>query len=158
MCLRQYNGRILFVPAPGFESHGQPGSFSLYKEPTVSNKAVGYQGPDTEFEDLEWREIKGPFVSVWLHNVPWGAEDTLAAPDAKVTFTLGSSVLFTCKHIVTLSFLYGFDEQFSDGFLDLIVLKNCPKLALLSLMTQISEGTHVQSPYVAYLKVCDLKP
>jgi sphingosine kinase len=29
--------------------------------------------------------MKGPFVSVWLHNVPWGAENTLAAPDAKVS-------------------------------------------------------------------------
>ena len=58
-----------------------------------------------------------------------------------------------------VSFLYMvFDEQFSDGFLDLIVVKNCPKLALLSLMTEISEGTHVQSPYVAYLKVCHLMP
>ncbi|CAN6818568.1 unnamed protein product [Brassica oleracea] len=127
ICLRQYNGRVLFLPAPGFESYGQPTSYRLYKEPPVSNnKALGYQGPDTKFEDLdEWREIKGPFVSVWLHNVPWGAENNLVAPAAK----------------------------FSDGFLDLIVLKKCPKLALLSLMTQISEGTHVQSPYVAYLKV-----
>ncbi|WZZ09293.1 hypothetical protein YC2023_095214 [Brassica napus] len=121
--LRQYNGRVLFLPAPGFESYGQPTSYRLYKEPPV--KALGYQGPDTKFEDVEWREIKGPFVSVWLHNVPWGAENNLVAPAAK----------------------------FSDGFLDLIVVKNCPKLALLSLMTQISEGTHVQSPYVAYLKV-----
>ncbi|CAN7031913.1 hypothetical protein BRARA_H01062 [Brassica rapa] len=121
--LRQYNGRVLFLPAPGFESYGQPTSYRLHKEPPV--KVLGYQGPDTKFEDVEWREIKGPFVSVWLHNVPWGAENNLVAPAAK----------------------------FSDGFLDLIVVKNCPKLALLSLMTQISEGTHVQSPYVAYLKV-----
>ncbi|ESQ55222.1 hypothetical protein EUTSA_v10025046mg [Eutrema salsugineum] len=125
ICLRQYNGRVLFLPAPGFESCGQPASISLYKDPPVSDKVLGYQGPETKFEDLEWRELKGPFVSVWLHNVPWGAEDTLAAPNAK----------------------------FSDGFLDLIVVRNCPKLALLSLMTKLSDGTHVQSPYVAYLKV-----
>ncbi|CAN8325504.1 unnamed protein product [Cochlearia groenlandica] len=125
ICLREYNGRILFVPAPGYESHGQPGSCSVDKESCFNDNALGYQGPDSKHEDLEWREIKGPFVSVWLHNVPWGAENTLAAPDAK----------------------------FSDGFLDLIVMKDCPKLALLSLMTKLSDGTHVQSPYVSYLKV-----
>ncbi|XP_018481923.1 sphingosine kinase 1-like isoform X1 [Raphanus sativus] len=126
ICLRQYNGRILFVPAPGFESNGKPASYNVDKESSVSDKTVlGYQGPDTNLEDLEWREMKGPFVSVWLHNVPWGAENTLAAPNAK----------------------------FSDGFLDLIVMKDCPKLALLSLMTKLSDGTHVQSPYVSYLKV-----
>uniref|UniRef100_A0A1J3CQL3 sphingosine kinase n=1 Tax=Noccaea caerulescens TaxID=107243 RepID=A0A1J3CQL3_NOCCA len=125
ICLRQYNGRILFVPAPGFENSGKPASSSVDKEPPVSDKALGYQGPNTKLEDMEWREIKGPFVSVWLHNVPWGAENTLAAPNAK----------------------------FSDGFLDLIVMKDCPKLALLSLMTKLNDGTHVQSPYVSYLKV-----
>ncbi|KAL1195140.1 Sphingosine kinase 1 [Cardamine amara subsp. amara] len=125
LCLRQYNGRILFVPAPGFESYGQPASYSVDKELPVSDKALGYQGPDTKLEDLEWREMKGPFVSVWLHNVPWGAENTLAAPNAK----------------------------FSDGFLDLIVMKDSPKLALLSLMTKLNDGTHVQSPYASYLKV-----
>ncbi|CAN8231139.1 unnamed protein product [Cochlearia groenlandica] len=124
-CLRQYNGQILFTPAPGFESFGQPASCSVGKESSSSDTALGYRGPDKEFEDQEWREIKGPFVSVWLHNVPWSAENTLAAPDAK----------------------------FSDGFLDLIVMKDCPKLALLSLMTKLSDGTHVQSPYVTYLKV-----
>ncbi|XP_010449043.1 PREDICTED: sphingosine kinase 2-like isoform X2 [Camelina sativa] len=109
LCLRQYNGRIIFLPAPGFESYGQPASCSLYKEPTVSDKALGYQGPDTKFEDLEWKEINGPFVTIWLHNVPWGAENTLTAPAAK--------------------------------------------LVLLSLMRQLSSGTHVESPYIAYLKV-----
>lgn len=87
ICLRQYNGHILFLPAPGFESYGQPASFSLYREPPVSDKELRYQGPETKFECLRWREIKGPFVTVWLHNVPWGAENTLAAPNAKVSYT-----------------------------------------------------------------------
>jgi sphingosine kinase len=113
------------VPAPGFESYGQRASCSIDKEPSGSDKTLVYQGPDSKLENLDWREMKGPFVSVWLHNVPWGAENTLAAPDAK----------------------------FSDGFLDLIVMKDCPKLALLSLMTKLSDGTHVQSPYASYLKV-----
>jgi sphingosine kinase len=74
--------------------------------------------------------MKGPFVTIWLHNVPWGSENTLTAPAAK----------------------------FSDGYLDLIVLKNCPKLVLLSLMRQTSSGTHVESPYIVYIKVCHPKP
>lgn len=93
ICLRQYNGRILFVPAPGFKSYGQPASCSLYKEPPVGDKELGYQGPETKFEDLEWREIKGPFVTIWLHNVPWGAENTLTAPAAKVSYTFLNSNL-----------------------------------------------------------------
>ena len=72
------------MPAPGFESCGQLASYHVDKESSVGDKTRGYQGPDTNLEDLEWREIKGPFVSVWLHNVPWGAENTLAAPNAKV--------------------------------------------------------------------------
>lgn len=127
ICLRQYNGRILFVPAPGFESYGQPASCSLDKVSSVSDKALGYQGPDTKLEDLDWREMNGPFVSVWLHNVPWGAENTLAAPDAKVSYTLYNIFkpekhhfwiffvvheqeafigLFTCKPIVKASYVY----------------------------------------------------
>ncbi|XP_010529400.1 PREDICTED: sphingosine kinase 2 isoform X2 [Tarenaya hassleriana] len=129
--LRRYNGRVLFVPAPGFEGYGQPASYearsraSSDKAPSVEAKKLGYQGPNTETRNQEWREINGPFVSVWLHNVPWGAENTLAAPDAK----------------------------FSDGFLDLILIKDCPKLALLSLMTKLTDGGHVKSPYTMYLKV-----
>ena len=73
------------MPAPGFKSCGQPASDNVDKESSVSDKTPGYQGPDTNLEDREWREINGPFVSVWLHNVPWGAENTLAAPNAKVS-------------------------------------------------------------------------
>lgn len=73
------------MPAPGFESYGQRASCSIDKEPSGSDKTLVYQGPDSKLENLDWREMKGPFVSVWLHNVPWGAENTLAAPDAKVS-------------------------------------------------------------------------
>ncbi|KAL9456159.1 hypothetical protein AB3S75_005392 [Citrus x aurantiifolia] len=131
--LRQYNGRVSFVPAPGFENHGEP---STYSEQNICNPIPsqqqpikilqhGYQGPDVDLKNLEWRIINGPFVAVWLHNVPWGSENTMAAPDAK----------------------------FSDGYLDLIIIKDCPKLALLSLLSNLNKGGHVKSPYVAYLKV-----
>ncbi|GKV30929.1 hypothetical protein SLEP1_g39695 [Rubroshorea leprosula] len=131
--LRLYSGHISFVPAPGFENYGEPASYSdesttrqnPSQEQALKFQHHGYQGPNVELEKLDWRTISGPFVSVWLHNVPWGGEETMAAPNAK----------------------------FSDGYLDLIVTKDIPKLSLLSLMTQLNNGNHVKSPHVLYLKV-----
>ena len=83
------------MPAPGFETYGEPTSYpnkstgkpdscSTSEEESIKVRHHGYQGPNIDLENLEWRTISGPFVSVWLHNVPWGSEGTLAAPDAKV--------------------------------------------------------------------------
>lgn len=85
------------MPAPGFEIYGEPTSYNNISEPTnhhnkcgpsqeepVNIRQHGYEGPDINLENMDWRTINGPFVSVWLHNVPWGSEDTKAAPDAKV--------------------------------------------------------------------------
>ncbi|KAL0353149.1 UNVERIFIED_CONTAM: Sphingosine kinase [Sesamum angustifolium] len=134
--LRSYNGSICFVPAPGYESYGEP--LDLEKEVIVegesqltsddgplSTREYGYRGPKVDLKSLNWRKIDGPFVSIWLHNVPWGGENTLAAPDA----------------------------EFSDGCLDLVMIKDCPKCSLLKLMTGLNDGSHVKSPYVSYLKV-----
>ncbi|XP_062161641.1 sphingosine kinase 2 isoform X2 [Alnus glutinosa] len=134
--LRQYNGRISFVPAPGFEANGEATHYqgkstgkqtscSPSEEEPVKVRHYGYQGPNIDLGNLDWRTINGPFVSIWLHNVPWGTEDTMAAPDAK----------------------------FSDGYLDLILIRDCPQLSLLSLMSELNHGNHVKSPYVMYLKV-----
>ncbi|XP_028788685.1 sphingosine kinase 1-like isoform X1 [Neltuma alba] len=134
--LRQYTGWISFVPAPGFEACGEPTSYNGKSAGKDNNhdpkeaeyiklQSSCYRGPDINLENLNWRAINGPFVSVWLHNVPWGSQDALAAPDAKL----------------------------SDGCLDLILVKRCPKLALLSLMSELGSGNHVKSPYVMYLKV-----
>ncbi|KAB5533947.1 hypothetical protein DKX38_017033 [Salix brachista] len=135
LSLRQYSGRISFVPAPGFEAYGEPtrynGEFASThsinpgQEQPVKAEQYSYQGPDVDLTNLEWRTINGPFISVWLHNVPWGGDNTMAAPDAK----------------------------FADGNLDLILIKDCPKLGLLALMTNLSNGGHVKSPHVLYLKV-----
>ncbi|KAI4299290.1 hypothetical protein L6164_032762 [Bauhinia variegata] len=133
--LRQYTGSVYFVPAPGFEGYGEPTTYpgnstSIdYPDPGKVEPAKlqkhCYQGPDVNLEDLNWRVINGPLVSVWLHNVPWGSENTMAAPDAK----------------------------FSDGCIDLVIMVSCPKLKLLSMMTELENGGHVKSPYVRYLKV-----
>lgn len=91
--LRRYNGKIRFVPAPGYEEYGEP-----VREPdgskgeTVSLQGVNgdgsklhcYQGASTEFEASKWRFIDGPFVTVWIHNVPWASKDVMAAPKAQV--------------------------------------------------------------------------
>lgn len=102
--LRTYNGRIYFVPAPGFETFGDElsgqngesirelGICNTIQEEPVKNQQHGYRHTIVDLENLNWRKIEGPFVSVWLHNVPWGSEDTMAAPDAKVGFFLSISV------------------------------------------------------------------
>lgn len=83
------------MPATGFEDYGEPTSYNgkSINEKNVGDpsqeqpskaRQYGYQGTDVSLENLGWRTINGPFVSVWLHNVPWGGEDTMAAPDAKV--------------------------------------------------------------------------
>ncbi|KAL9669799.1 hypothetical protein QQ045_007348 [Rhodiola kirilowii] len=128
--LRKYNGHVSFVPAPGFEDFGEPISFesvpgSELNDTSEVSPPRGYQGPGIDLGKLDWRTLRGPFVSIWLHNVPWGAEDTMAAPNAK----------------------------FSDGYLDLMVIQNCPRVGLMSLMTELNNGGHVKSPYVTYLKV-----
>ncbi|CAN4092077.1 unnamed protein product [Withania somnifera] len=125
--LRRYSGCIKFVPAPGYETFGEPAdlegeTISEVKTNFVQHK--GYRGPALHRKEFN-RKIEGPFISVWLHNVPWGGEDALAAPDAK----------------------------FSDGYMDLIVIKDCPKLTLLLMMTELNKGGHVKSPHVLYFKV-----
>ena len=97
--MRKYNGRVSFVPAPGFEAYGKPSndkseatdkqniSGSSGVEP-VNVQRHGYQGPEDDWQLMDWRTVDGPFVSIWLHNVPWASEDTMAAPQAKVRLYL----------------------------------------------------------------------
>ena len=94
--MRKYNGRIHFVPASGYEAYVDKISQkveSLHDVPlcTLSEKEIGaqrrgYAGPNIDLRTMNWRTIDGPFVSVWIHNVPWGGEDAMAAPEAKVSF------------------------------------------------------------------------
>lgn len=95
LSLRHYRGGVSFVPAPGFEDYGEQTRYdnetdsivdvgSLGEGEPINIQRHGYQGPNINLKELNWRKIDGPFISVWLHNVPWGAENTLAAPDAKV--------------------------------------------------------------------------
>lgn len=109
------------MPAPGFEDYGVPTSYSgesingmnvgsSSQEQPIKARQYGYQGPDVSLEDLGWRTINGPFISVWLHNVPWGGEDTLAAPDAKVSlfcqFGFASPFPFSSPFFCGLLFVF----------------------------------------------------
>nr|XP_043609865.1 sphingosine kinase 2-like [Erigeron canadensis] len=123
--LRKYNGCISFVPAPGFENIGEPSSSGLESMEPPKPRHHGYRGPNVDLGSLSWRKLNGPFIGIWLQNVSWGSETAMAAPDAK----------------------------FDDGYLDLILMRDCPKLALISLMSEMSNGHYVRSPHVLYLKV-----
>lgn len=135
MKLRKYHGCIEFVPSPGHEFYGEPkkdGETCMKDLEIFAQRQVGcveqfqgYQGASTCFEVSDWRILEGPFISIMLLNVPWVEEDTLSAPEAK----------------------------FSDGFLDLIVIKDCSKAALASILLAATDGNHVKSPHVMYLKV-----
>ncbi|KAJ8497591.1 hypothetical protein OPV22_008143 [Ensete ventricosum] len=136
MKLRKYHGCVHFVPAPGYEAYGEPvkqvdnfkGHILLSKQDQGGDTKVmscGYQGPEISLEGLEWRSIVGPFISIWVNNVSFSAENYNPAPKAK----------------------------FSDGCLDVIIVRNCPKSALLGMMLKMSDGSYVTSPYVMYLKV-----
>ncbi|KAK3125376.1 hypothetical protein QOZ80_7BG0604030 [Eleusine coracana subsp. coracana] len=136
--LRRYNGRVLFVPAPGYEEVGDPVEASTSCQPNGATTSVdgdkandtngetcGYQGPSIQEADLQWRSLNGPFVSVWLGNVPFASEDAMAAPKA----------------------------EFSDGYLDAAIIKDCPRWDVLGLMFQMKDGAYIESPYVEYFKV-----
>lgn len=74
------------MAAPGYETFGEPIDVEGETIDDVKSNFVqhkGYCGPTFHMKDFN-RKIEGPFVSIWLHNVPWGGEDALAAPDAKV--------------------------------------------------------------------------
>ncbi|XP_039130660.1 sphingosine kinase 2-like isoform X6 [Dioscorea cayenensis subsp. rotundata] len=132
--MRKYHGNVQFVPAAGYEVYGEPLDRNESCKDEVPEQTCGvaarvqqcgYTGPKISLEDLEWKSVNGPFILVWLNNVPWSGEDVMPAPEAK----------------------------FSDGFLDVVIVKDCPKTAFLSLMLKMNDGSHVKSRYVMYLKV-----
>ncbi|KAH7675809.1 sphingosine kinase protein [Dioscorea alata] len=132
--MRKYHGNVQFVPAAGYEIYGEPVDWRESCKDEVPEQTFGvaarvqqcrYTGPKISLEDLEWKSVNGPFILVWLNNVPWSGEDVMPAPEAK----------------------------FSDGFLDVVIVKDCPKAAFLSLMLKMNDGSHVKSRYVMYLKV-----
>lgn len=97
MNLRKYHGHFQFIPAPGYENHGEPvkqvdeakSHFVLTQQERGGDskfKTCGYQGPENYLDELEWRFVDGPFISIWANNVPFSAENYAPAPKAKVAF------------------------------------------------------------------------
>ncbi|XP_024519675.1 sphingosine kinase 2 [Selaginella moellendorffii] len=129
--LRRYNGVFAYVPAPGYEDIGAPYNGELdgmkveCDDERRGRAATGYSGPVSSSLRSDWRVMEGAFVMVLLQNVPWASEDFNSAPESK----------------------------FADGFLDLIVLRDCPRYKLIGLLTSIQQGKAVESKYLTYLKV-----
>lgn len=46
--------------------------------------------------------------------------------------------------------------QFNDGYLDLIVIRNCPRWKLVGILLGMKNGQHIKSKYVQYIKVTSL--
>lgn len=93
MNLRKYHGCVKFVPAPGYELYGEPlcqdeisKDNPHMQESRGGSRVQHYHGPQTSLQGMEWRSINGPFVLVYLNNVPWPVEDVLLAPEAKVSY------------------------------------------------------------------------
>lgn len=139
------------MPASGYESYGEP--LDLEKniiiddesavksaDGLVRDPAYGYQGPKVDIKSLNWRMIDGPFVSVWLHNVPWGAEDTKAAPDAEVYYSIPfiySSVILPL-HCNFAALLYCFNIK---RYLSKIIMCNNSSFSLFIYSFQMGVWT-----------------
>lgn len=90
--LRKYVGHIYYIPAPGHEGTGNHYD-GEHEESNLINTAEvdtertwrksGYSGP-LQTPSAEWRDMEGPFILVWLNNVPFAGEKVMAAPNAKV--------------------------------------------------------------------------
>jgi sphingosine kinase len=98
--LRKYNGRILFVPAPGYERFGDPvEQTTSCKSDGASNTMEGdtsnvcndvsctYSGPSVDEAVLKWRSLNGPFVNAWISNIAFASEGVMIAPQAQVILT-----------------------------------------------------------------------
>ncbi|XP_047069905.1 sphingosine kinase 1-like [Lolium rigidum] len=140
--LRRYNGRILFVPAPGYERFGDPvEQTTSYKSDGASNTmeegtsnvcndvTCTYSGPSVDEADLKWRSLNGPFVNAWISNIAFASEGVMIAPQA----------------------------QFADGYLDAAIIKDCPRSVALGLLLRMKDGSYIESPYVEYFKVKALR-
>lgn len=102
-----YHGHVQFVPAPGYETYGEPVRQSVCDSNTklckddqgdrVNVSLCGYQGLAVGADGCEWRYMDGPFISVWINNVPWAGEDVMPAPNAKVVAYMSlKTVIYLC--------------------------------------------------------------
>ncbi|KAG6553893.1 hypothetical protein Mapa_004810 [Marchantia paleacea] len=133
--LREYTGSLAYIPASGAEKAGEPltglEATSLLERSGDSDtdrtwRKGGYYGPTASpLHQSEWRSIEGTFIYIWAQNVPYAAEEVMPAPKAK----------------------------FNDGYLDLIVIRDCPRWKLVGILLGMKNGQHIKSKYVQYIKV-----
>jgi len=90
--LRKYVGHIYYIPAPGYEGTGTTYTGELEGTPLLkshegdddkSSSGNSYPGPGLTNSD-QWRGMEGPFINIWLNNVPFVGETVNSAPHAKV--------------------------------------------------------------------------
>ncbi|CAK9272818.1 unnamed protein product [Sphagnum jensenii] len=131
--LRRYNGSFSYLPAEHLGGTGGPYSSELEVNKLLQNNEAdsarswrkGYSGPLQSHPSSDWRSMDGVFVLVWLNNVPFAGETAMPAPLAK----------------------------FSDGCLDLLVLRDCSRWELFGLLFKLQDGSHIKSKSIEYLKV-----
>ena len=75
---------------------------------------------------------------------------TCRVPTVHSPYQYISFISSACQFMHRIIFAY---MQFSDGCLDIILIKDCSKLALLSILLELNNGNHVKSPHVLYFKV-----
>ncbi|KAG0587837.1 hypothetical protein KC19_2G195200 [Ceratodon purpureus] len=104
--LRKYVGHIYYIPAPGYEGTGTPFTEDLEETALLKShegdsdrslKKNGYHGALHELtKSGQWRHMEGPFINVWLNNVPFVGETVKSAPHAKVIIELFSPFVENC--------------------------------------------------------------
>ncbi|CAK9874031.1 unnamed protein product [Sphagnum jensenii] len=130
--LRRYNGSFAYIPSTGLEGTGdkncEPDMCSMLQGAETDNDPSvlksGHSEPQA-FAASEWQPVDGAFLSLMLSNVPFAGENVMSAPLAK----------------------------FSDGCLDLVIMKECPRWKLFQLLFKVRSGEHIKSKYVQYFKV-----
>lgn len=122
--MRKYSGTISYLLAETAES--TVGS-NLNRETDKNSETKKYLGPKPipASERGGWKRLEGEFVLVWLQNTTWAASDMKITPFAK----------------------------FSDGCMDMVVVRKVSKVQLLTLFLQIESGDHIKSSFVEYYKV-----
>lgn len=100
---RKYTGHIYYVPAPGYEGTGTPfhggalEASSSYDSDESCNNLLQKKQPPADSMDSstsQWREMEGPFILIWLNNVPFSNEALKPAPNAKVVETTKQSLVW----------------------------------------------------------------
>ena len=107
---RKYSCELLYEATPDGDAHNAQGMDGVPGEPVPERPG--------------WRRISGETLGLWALNVPWGTENTLAAPRA----------------------------VFDDGSIDIILVQATARRHMLKLLLDFDSGAHVAHRAVQYFK------